>query len=315
MSTAKKNDIIAEVNGLQIRQNSLYKVEPKYDADAPDGFREEGTTKLPSEGITTESCCPFSLEANLYDTGLYIQSPCYRYLNAMEVSAVVKNLTTYIVKPFEAVYGEGTLKPQNTEFWDSYNVSLEEGLVFNTEEVSQLLDLYIAMRGNSLMPVSEAGNPKFLNAQYAIKDATKSVSVKKERVMLKMDSISAFKAMLLSEKSLLIDVLKYLDIVRTSITPDELDMNIAFSEWIDKDPQNPKIFLDLHENVKQEKGEQKVRLRVRVSQAISKGIIKKTTSGEYLHESIPLGIDIKSIVYNLQNDKELSEILDKILMT
>lgn len=311
----KKPNIIAVVNHLEIRKDSLYKVEPKFDPGAPDGYIKEGSTKLPSEGITTDTSCPYNSELGLYDTGFYEQSPCYAHMSKTEVQGIVRGLNTNIVKPYEALHGEGILSAQNNSFWDSYYVSLEEGLVLNTSKIDQLLALYIAMRGYALTPINERGNPAFLQSQYNIKDASKSISVKKERIMDKMEAVGAFRGMLTSEKDKLIDLLKYLDIVRTSIIPDEIDMNVAFDEWIEKDVQNPRVFLGKFEEIQSPEGLNKVRLKVRVSKAITKGIIKKTASGEYLHGSTPVGIDIKSIVNNLLSNKDLEKILDEIMMT
>ena len=54
-----KDEKTIKVNGLEIRQHSIYKVINKPDKSAPDGFQREGSTKLPSYGIGNSSGCNF----------------------------------------------------------------------------------------------------------------------------------------------------------------------------------------------------------------------------------------------------------------
>jgi len=313
--TQDKNKLIVTVNGLDIRENSLYKIEPREDLSAPDGFIKEGSKKLPSEGISNLVSCPYSLQKESYNTGFYPESDCYNNLPIEEVRAQIKNLKTHIVEPYERLKGQDTLRHQNNYFWDSYLVEVEEGRVFNTGDVQDLLSLYIAMRGYSLCPSTDTGNPKFKNADYVIKDASQSMSVKKQRVLEEMQAISALSSIILTDTSLAIDLLKSLGIVRTTITPDEVDMKIAFDTWVRKDTQNTKVFLRAYEKTKDQKGVLDIRLKVRVINLMDRGIIKKVDSGDYLYETIPLGIDTASILNNLNTNEDLREVREKIMMT
>jgi hypothetical protein len=311
----EKNKLIAIVNGLEIRENSLYKVEPKEDLSAPSGFIKEGTKKLPSEGISNLVSCPFSNEKGAYNTGFYLESDCYNNLPKEEVLAKIKNLKTFIVEPYERLKGLDTLRHQNNDFWDSYMVEIEDGKVFNTGDIQDLLGLYVSMLGYSLCPSNEIGNPKFRNADYVIKDANKSMSIKKQRILEEMEAVSSLQALMLEDVSLAIDLLKSLNIVRTSITPDEDDMKIAFDIWSKKDVQNTKIFLRAYEKVKTKQGALDTRLKVRVLSLMSKGAIRRIDSGDYLYDSTPIGIDLISIINNLNTNEEFKDIKEKIMMS
>lgn len=141
--------VLITVNNLDIKSNSIYKIENKPDMNAPSGYREMGTTKLPSEGIGNSVPCRFVVNDHntgkgVYDTGLYIGSPCFKGKGEKEQERVVADLREHIVKPYEALHGMAILDHKNLSFWDNFSVDLWEGRFFNTSNVEDLLDLYIA---------------------------------------------------------------------------------------------------------------------------------------------------------------------------
>ena len=95
MSTEK--EVLIEINGLVIKTNSVYKVTNKPDSQAPSGFIKEGTTKLPSAGIGNTVPVRYEITnhakgTGVFDTGLYVESPCYATLDLKEVQKRVEIL-------------------------------------------------------------------------------------------------------------------------------------------------------------------------------------------------------------------------------
>lgn len=309
------NEVIVEVNGLTIRKDSLYKIEPKVDYDAPDGFINAGTKKLPSEGVLNYTGCPFSKDRDLYDTGFYEESSCYNNLEPTAVKSVVASVKKHIVTPYERIKGTKILAAQNFEFWDNYTVTLEEGRIFNTSKIEELLELYIAMRGYSLTPQDKLGDPKFRNADFVVKDASQSISFTKQKVMDEFKATATFSAMLYGkDRPLLVSLMKSLSVITINIEPDDSELSLAFKTWLDKDAQNIGIFNRKVESVGTEKGKTEVMLRVAVLKAVRNGVIRKAENGEYTYEGTPIGIDTTSIVNNLMNDSDLSPIMDTLLL-
>ena len=58
------SDKVINVNGLEIRPGSIYKVLNKPDKSAPDGYQREGSTKLPSLGISNKAGCRYISNPN-----------------------------------------------------------------------------------------------------------------------------------------------------------------------------------------------------------------------------------------------------------
>lgn len=310
-SKTKEKDGI-EINGLKIIKGVLYKIENKLDKSAPDGFQKEGTTKLirPDSGNIIR--CDYDDNAKMYDTGFYVNSACYTGMDSKTRKDYVDYLTREIVTPYENFKGEeGILHQTNFEFWDNTSIELYEGRVFNPSIIKDYFELYIAMRCNALTPENLQGDPRFNNSDYIIKNSEQSISIKKQRVQTKSYATSHLIFLIETKEENAIYLLKSLDIISLNLKPSKADMLTAFDIWLDKDVQNADIFEALYEKSKKDEGLEEIILKVKVKDYITKGRIKKEGS-EYLYKDIPLGIDIKSIVYNLQTKEELAETRDQI---
>ena len=319
VDSSTQNEIV-NVYGLVIKTNSLYIIQNKLDKSAPDGYIKAGTTKLPSEGIGNSVSCRWQDLGNgrgIYDTGLFEESPCYNTKTSAEKATIVKSLQKHIVKPYQELYlngGSETLDAKNTAFWDSYTVDLYEGRVFNTEKVDELLALFVAVNSRDLTPDIMMGSPEFGQSDYVIKDSESSMSVAKQRIKAKMDSSYHFMGLLATQKQDLLTILKYLNIVATHQEANELDLQSAFSLWIEKDVQNPDKFESTYTKyTESEKGKEEIILTVQVKKYIELGRIKKEGT-EYLYKGTPLGKDLRSCVMNLKDDEDLTLVKDEIRM-
>jgi len=303
---------IIEINGLTIKANSVYKVTPKPDSSAPDGFVREGTTKLPSMGIYNGIPCNFkvtnsSTKEGVYDTGFYTQSPTYGTLKDDQKEIIVKNLIDKIVKPYEAKYGRGTLDHDNTEFWDSYVVHLEAGKPYVTSNPDDLLALYIAMSAHEIAPKDKLGDPKFKNAQFCIEDSDKIRTRKEEVNNLVMDSTINFGSLLSNNKSKLLNVLRYIKMIDLHQEYDEATLKSSFYQWINSNNDNPIKFLSAYKLSTNDDTEEIVNLYVRVAKLYKKGVIT-FTNNEFLYKGTNLGADLKTVANNLNKNKDLEDI-------
>lgn len=312
------NNIIITINGLVIKEDSLYQIENKLDKSAPDGFIKEGTTKLPSEGIGNTVGCRYVDKGNgkgLYDTGFYLESPCYTGLTDEAKTAIVKKVREKIVKPYENLQNSPELlNVANHEFWDSLSIDLYDGRVFNTENIQDLFELYIAMRSFDLTPVSKEGAPEFNQSDYMIKDSSEVMSSSKRRAKGKMDATYNFMTLLNLAPEKLINIMKYLNVVRVGEKPAAIDLQTIFGMWLDKDVQNVDVFMNAFKKAESPEGESELALFVKVKKLVENRKIVREGS-DLLFEGTPIGIDTKSVVYNLMNDEELLEISERIRMS
>ncbi len=121
--------VILNVNGLDIRKNSIYVVVGKFDSSAPTGYQsyKGGVTKMPSANIAELRGCR-SLDigngAYIWDTGFYKESPCYKDVHPDVVKSQLESLIDNVINPYEKMVGKGKLSNTNDEFWTNHLVAL-----------------------------------------------------------------------------------------------------------------------------------------------------------------------------------------------
>lgn len=311
--TNEKMELI-EFNGISIRQNSIYKITNKPDANAPSGFVQEGASKLPSKGIGNTVHCRFvpSPDGNsgLYDTGFYEGSPCYANKDKTEVREIVKKLRTYIVEPYEKKYGEGVLDHKNLEFWDNTGIHLYEGRVFSTDNVDDLLALYVAILSYELAPKNKIGDSSFRQAQYCIEDIDQIRSIKEERNNNKMEVIFNFSSILRTNRAGLFNLLKY---VGLNIREDANDSTIngLFMTWLDEDSDNIGRFQKALDIYNDDKTSEIIDIYGALDRVYRKKKITRAR-GYLIYKGVEIGTDLKSSAKNLFENPDLEEIKEDL---
>ncbi len=314
---SKTDNVIVDVNGLQIKKGAIYKITNKPDSSAPSGFVKEGTTKLPSVGIGNSVPCRYvitnkSRGTGVFDTGLYMQSPCYSDKKESEVREIVEKLNKQVVEPYERKYGKGILDHNNEEFWNSFNIDLFEGRFFVTDRVDDLLELYIATLSFELTPKDKLGNPKFKESQYCIEDKEKVKSIKDERAERIMSAIANFGIMLANKPKKLDTILKYVKFLGTDTKVDISTMKAAFFEWLNKSEDNVKLFQSAYELSENPKTSDVLDIYLAISNLYKKGKIELKDS-QFSYKGKKLGADLKTAANNLNTKKALEDLKIEIL--
>ncbi len=314
---SEKKETLIIINGLEIKTNSIYKITNKLDSSAPSGFIKEGTTKLPSIDVGNTVPCRFittnkARGIGIFDTGFYKDSPCYATVDKELSKQQVKSLRNHIVNPYEDKHGRGVLDHKNEDFWKEFGVDLYTGRYFVTSNVDDLLGLYIAMSGFELTPKDKVGNPKFNESQYCIEDKDKVTTIKQERSSNLMNSITKFGVLLETDKTKLLNILRYIRIIGVNEDIDTLTLNSLFFEWLHKSDENPKKFLKTYKLASSDSTSEIIDLYTLVNRLVIKKIINKEGS-EYSYKGEYLGMDLKTVATNLNNKKELEEIKIELL--
>lgn len=315
------NKEIITINGLTIREDSVYVVTHKPDPSAPSGFIKEGATKLPSPHVTDTFQCGYvvinkSDFSGLWDTGFYKESPCYRGRDLNEVEEIVANLRKYIVEPYERVYGRGVLDHQNDDFWGKYWVTVSEGTIANTADPAQLLSLYIALRTFKLTPKGSENEHMFNRSQFCVVDKNSVVSKREEESDKHIQVIFDFHSMLTDNKELLLKVLRFSGFNSTSSTISDNTLKASFLHWVTESSSkadNVNRFIKAMEIANDDKKSDILYIYDRLVDLNIKGKISRH-NGEYRFESESLGMDLKEAAKNLHLKSDLRDLKAKLLM-
>ena len=298
-----------------MRANSMYQIQPKMDASAPDGFKEVGTTKVISPDIGNTVHAPFDGEMKVWNTGFWKSSPILRGMSDAEKESYVKMVNKHIVKPVEDIKGEGILGHQeNNSFLDDFGIDLKAYRLLNTAEPLQRLALYFAVLGKHLAPKDHQSNPLYSGAQYVIVDSENAVNVKQEREMLKNEAIGLFYVLQKHDKEKMSNLLEYLNI-SNSKTTDKATLNSSFNRWLEDKTngyQNSDIFTKTYNKFDSEDGEEELYFYKNLKLLVDKNIVKMQR-GELFLNGKSLGAGYKlAASYLMTNEEDRLKIAELI---
>jgi hypothetical protein len=311
-------ELLFEIEGVKIYKGSIYVVENKEDLNAPTGFIQKGTSRLPSDGVDTSFQPTYkqtSATTGLWDTGFHEFSPCYRGMNKEVVKNIVASLQEGLVEPFERALGqEGALAHNNDDFWATKNFKIFVDQVFDTEEPEDLLTLYFGLLTRELTPNGQQGNSRYKNSSYVLTDKTKTRKRKDKKVSDLYQAVGLFERFLVSDKPRLISMLNYSNCtVSENITDDTF--RSTFNEHLNQGAgTNIEIFLKLVEDTETEEGRSKVEIFSKLKEAFTRGnTVTKNPNGVYFYEEFEIGPDLKSAATNIAKTKKLEEVKKAIL--
>lgn len=301
------------VNGFTIRENTFYQVVPKPDPDAPQGFIDEGTTKVLDPRISDFVPNVFDSTMEAWDTGFYEESASIRNLKDKEERVALLN--KIIVAPFEKLKGKGKLSQYSeNKFWDEFRVDLHDGRLFDTSKITDLLDLYIAVLHGHLAPEDKRSLHVYKNAAYCIKDKDAVTNYKEQRefdisqATVKLDTV--FDA----DKKKLVLISNYLSLgidMHTTKMEAVLILNEYMREQT-RGSQNTKMFLETYERANTEVGYAELDTFTLLTDAYKKGIVTKI-SGDFMFNGHELGTNLKDSARELLKDKGLLVELRKLI--
>lgn len=317
MSSQEKN-LLFEIDGIKIYEGSIYVVTDKPDADAPSGFIKKGISKSPSSGVDESFQCtyiPTSATTGVWDTGFHEYSACYKGQSIDTVKIKVKNLKKQIVDIYEKSIGqEGALDHTNDTFWGSKNFKIFTDKVFNTADPEDRLALYIGLLTKSLTPKELEGDSKYNTSSYLLTDKTKAVKHKDKLAIDLFKAVGIFQELLKNDKTRLLAILNYLDLIITPKADDESIIGMG-SEWLQRD-DNKKVpaFLRMVEQTETEKGRDTIEVYIKLKESFGRGnLVTKNSKGHYFYKDQEIGADLKSAAQNIAKTKALSEVKKELL--
>lgn len=297
-----------QINGIEIKSNSLYQIVPKPDLNAPDGFVKWGTSKLLQNGIKESAPCFFDDRKQVWDTGFYKESPCYIGMSKTDVETKVEALNEYIVAPFEELMGEGTLdhKKSNNAFWDGFGGDLYNGKVYKTSDPKELLELYMAILHFNVVKPEDKSKPFAKKASYAVVNKEAVTSLKEQRNADKAEAIGTYYTLLNNNKKQLLNVLEFISLVSNRKLEDKTLTSIVmeFFEEKKQGTNNIKRFLEVAKKVNTPKGKEE--LNVFASLTALRRARKITEEyGELYLDGTLLGGNLRDATVKVIADKDL----------
>lgn len=317
---AEKKTIIS-LYGFDIKTNTLYEVQEKFDASAPDGFQEARTSKLLTFNLKdgVPGAIWDSVKGN-WDTGLYEGSKALREaFPGADLKPVITKLTKEIVKPFELEIGVGKLNhvPSNevNNYWDNFIIPVYRGRVFNTANPKDLLELYLAVLHRKLTPKDKESTPDFLGSYFLIVDQEGFVSKKAENREEIMKAMATFYAMRTSDRETLIRLLGFLGLPVSEKT-DNNTLTAMFDNWLnDKNDkyQNNRLFNETVENLTTEEGKDKLFIFSKLKDLKAKGKVAERRGEISMDGTFVATGGLKNATDKIYDDKELYELFTSLI--
>ena len=335
----KEEPFVFKYKGFELRKDAIYilkdktveEVEEKYDPELKRKVKIKsefnssvGTSKFPNRAAGEVVQCPF--RQGRWDTGFYESSPIWSHLDSETRALKVRQLQDFIVKPYEAIYGEGVLDNKNDEFWeggDDTDINKLSGIItvdkynkgtFNMSNPRHRLELWIIMMQGVVAPKGKEKNGQYPRATYILVDDKKNQSSEKEASSKKRKALRRF--MLLQEEAPkeLDYIAVYADVYK-STTAHAIDEDTKF-HYFNKFLERTTSNIDRFNTTASEfeaGGAKKDEIVTffTIQKLVAKNMIRKE-AGQLVYEGVLLGKNQKAAARKLVTDSALSEIAFKI---
>lgn len=313
-----------ERRDFRIVVGNVYFVNGKMDLDAPDGFQEERTSRLPSpiEGSKTTNLVvedpsrssqdPSSLVGKYYDTCMTSNSRRLREVldSQEEVQQQLAVIKEFIVDPMEAIYGEDVLSPTNVGFWTSERgrAKVFKSKIFDTKVPEQLMQLYLLMMNNELAPEEFDRRPAFLYSHFTVSNFEDKLDSKTKNAFERNSAVSKFMNLLETNIEEAGYILEYAGIKGVSGFNGKEELNVIFSNFLEDDLQNARTFLNVFNKLTSKSGAEVLNVYKMLIQLNEYKAIDKVNK-EYFLEGQALGISLKEAAETVLTDKNLKKAL------
>lgn len=308
----EKDNVLFNVNRFEVKKGYTYAIKNKLDLNAPSGFVNEGSTKLP-DGVDESFQCRCSPEG-LWDSGFFDWSPCFSTLDPTEAKVKAKANLENVAKPFMRVKGikdNDTLDPNNDAWWKLQDFKIWHGRIYNTDNPVDAFELYMAINAYQLTPKEFEKDPKFSGSYYVIVDTTKAKKLKEERTETKFSAISKFSTVLDANKSALIDILFYLDIKVDDKSSSEALMTL-FDEHILPKEDKLRMFVEAVSDISNDNLEKYIIYRK--LNGLYGSTVTRKSNGTFAYDGVEIGQDLKSAADFIAKNPKLEDIKNQIIL-
>jgi hypothetical protein len=320
MGNFKDEDFKVKVPGtdFELQANKTYRVIGKIDTNAPDGYQERGITKYEHPLNGENAIMHFSRERNLWDTGLYENSPCYAKIDTDEINSTVKTLKEKLVPYLKDIFPDNIIdnnKGSNT-YWDGYGFPLNQNKTYSTNTPEAFLGIWIGLLHGTLAPEVNVKSPKYrtLNTPFVLVDSGERTSNKQKLDLTKSKATTKFMIALEKDKKFLIDVLNYSEFRATFKTEGTI-LNSMFQNWINNPKtgsKNSSTFVNAYELFSNEEGKEQLEIYKLLDKGVKNSKVTYSRSEYYIGEN-SIGNNIKDAAANInKNDKLKAQLIELV---
>lgn len=306
-----------------LESNKTYTVIGRVDESSPVEFKEQGITKIPHPLNSYNATVDFDSTLNVWDTGTFESSPCYRGIQPNQVKETVKQLKENLLPELFILEPEGNYdyKASNSKF-DNYSFPLIENLKISTATAKNFWGLWIALISGTIAPEKNQKNPKYreLRTPYVLIDRKEVATSGQKNKATQSDAIFNFMSLLKDKKEqkreLLFDILSYTGLKVSTKTEDTI-LNTQFTNWIESKSNGTKNAENFVKNVNYfstTKGEDEMEVYKLLIKAKKDNLIVEKRGDNFLGKN-NIGPNIKESAKKVLEStpllKELQEITDK----
>lgn len=310
-----KKSVTLKIANTEFEIGDTLEITPKLDLDAPDGFQKHGTSKLLMAGIAEPFSISFDEDLQMWDTGFEEFHPINDSLPLGEKKVIVKSYVDNIKKPYEAKFRKDLDSIEESEFWPTYIVDLYKGRKFHTENIKDLLDLYLILKNG--MACEEKETNYFLKkANYNITNVKQVRTVEQKRQDTIFDAMGTFKVMLDSfdpkKDDTVYTVLEWINISNIRGADKDTVKNVVLKQFGNEKTgyDTCRRFLDAYAKT-QNKNDKEVMDNFSVLNKLSqKGKIKYSKQQYFLDGEL-LGNNLKEAADRMRSDNEIKDLVEQ----
>ena len=310
--TAKTKQVEAtsfKVGYTNIVMGQSYEVVPKYDADAPNGFQQFGTTKLMTKEIAETHQILFDESMGIWDTGFDEISLSNIDIPDEEKTALVNIYNSVIKKKYEETFGKDlSSKDTPDSFWRTYKFNIHNGKTFDTKNLKDLLDLFMALKH---FKVCEKGEKSYLSrtAMYNITNKEQVMTIAQSRVKDKAEAMFTYMTLDKGDKETMYTVLEWLQFTNVRSSDPQTLMGTVLA-FLEKDVTNVENFLAAYKQTQSESGLEEMEAFSMVMKLYNRKVISYKRKEYYMNDEV-IGNSPKDIAKRaLSNGALMTSIVD-----
>lgn len=241
MAIAKKLEKVT-IGNTEIEIGKKYMVDNKFDSSAPDGMQSIRATKFPMRDNDTVGCVYYNETTNQYDTGFYEHSRCLNRLDLAQAKERVSIYNKHIKTPYEKFRNVDLDQTSTNDFWRSYRYTIFANKEFDTNNISDLFDLYNALMQGDICNVDERDPMYRQNAMFTISNPEQVKNKSKNDTSKRRKTITVFNEMVDGNRDKIDNILSYINRGNTTKIEGEELKDIYYS--VINDPKTGIDFID-----------------------------------------------------------------------
>jgi len=280
---------------FRVEKDKKYLIKERINSGTPSGLKEFHRSKM-GGGFSEPIPIPFS--NGRYDTGLNKYSSEFKSKSAAKKAKILEERQDLIDHLNFLVESSGKTETEFLQGIDGellFRLVASHGLILDTSNSDTYLKLFLAMRGNYIMPLTEKGDEgKYAAAMYQIEGVSEQEEDKGNKALMTGEVIEWFMKNYDNNKSTVEKTLVYVDILPVNQTKSKG----ILLQTVQKAIESFEKLEDLHytiNNVSQEE----INMLHSVKKAKQKGLIKYQ-KGNFYYEAEYLAPTLKGVVAKLQ---------------